>query len=285
MSKLERVPPGVDPRVPSVARVYDYLLGGKDHLAVDRAFADKLLAVAPETRQVARANRLFLVRAVRHLARRGVRQFLDLGTGIPTSPSVHEVAREIVPDCRVVYVDYDPVVRLHSEVLLASSPGVEAVQADLREPGAILGDPRVTRLIDFSQPVGVLMVGILHFILDSEDPAGIIADFRTWMAPGSHLILTHAMADSAPEAVAQLSTATAGTPAQSVFRTREEVLRLAEGFELIGPGLAPVHEWRIPDDDEYEPPIPLLEGVPAVRIDAAVGRVTSSPGSAEPTRH
>ncbi|WP_101784566.1 SAM-dependent methyltransferase [Nonomuraea indica] len=271
MSDLERVPPGVNPTVPSSARVYDYLLGGKDNLAVDRAVADRLLAVAPDTRLVARANRLFLTRAVRHLARQGIRQFLDLGTGIPTSPSVHEVAREVSPACRVVYVDYDAVVTMHARVLLGDAPGVESIQADLRRPDLVLDNPHVTGLIDFDQPVAVLMVGCLHFVTDEEDPGGIVAAFRKWMAPGSHLALSHVMTGSSPEAIAQLTAATAGSPAQPTFRTRERVLSLFDGFDLVGPGLVPVHEWTLGDADE--PSIPLLEGTPALLVEGGVGRL------------
>ncbi|MFG3436476.1 SAM-dependent methyltransferase [Nonomuraea sp. NPDC047897] len=276
MSELERMPPGVNPVVPSSARVYDYLLGGKDNLAVDRAVADRLLAVAPDARLVARANRMFLTRAVRHLARQGIRQFLDLGTGIPTSPSVHEVAREVSPACRVVYVDYDPVVTMHAQVLLTGAPGIESIRADLRQPDVILGDPHVTGLIDFDQPVAVLMVACLHFVTDDEDPGGIVAAFRKWLAPGSHLVVSHAMAESSPAAVAQLTRATAGSPARPTFRTHEQVLRLFDGFELIGPGLVPVHEWTIGEADE--PVIPLLEGTPALRVEGGVGRLPADAG-------
>ncbi|TDC98859.1 SAM-dependent methyltransferase [Nonomuraea deserti] len=272
MTELERVPPGVDPNVPSSARVYDYLLGGKDHLAIDRAVAEKLLAVAPDSRLVARANRRFQVEAVRHLAGQGIRQFIDLGTGIPTSPSIHEVAREVHPSCRVIYVDYDPVVRMHAQVLLADSPGVEGIQADLRRPEEILADPYVTGLIDFDQPVCVLMVGVLHFVMDEEDPAGIVAAFRKRMVPGSHLVLSHAMAESAPEAIAQLTMATAGSPAQGRFRSHDEVLTLFDGFDLIGPGLVPVQDWHIDADDAA---IPLLDGKPQLRIDGGAGRVSA----------
>ncbi|MGV9770430.1 SAM-dependent methyltransferase [Streptosporangium sp. NPDC003464] len=269
MTELERVPPGVDPNVPSSARVYDYLLGGKDNLAVDRAVAGRLLAVAPDTRLVARANRDFLVRAVRLMAERGVRQFIDLGTGIPTSPSVHEVAGKVGPPASVVYVDHDPVVHLHTEVLLALDENVASVQADIRRPGAVLGDPRVAALIDFAQPVGVLMVGVLHFVTEAEDPAGIVAAFRERMAAGSHLAFSHAMAESSPEAVAQLTAATAGSPAQPTFRSRERVLALLDGFELVEPGLVPVQDWR---GDDALPPL-LRPELPQLRVDGAVGRL------------
>ncbi|WP_327587450.1 SAM-dependent methyltransferase [Nonomuraea sp. NBC_00507] len=270
MTELERVPPGIDPSVPSSARVYDYLLGGKDNLAIDRAVAERVLAVAPDTRLVARANRVFQVEAVHHAAALGVRQFIDLGTGIPTSPSIHETVRKVSPACRVIYVDYDPVVRMHAEVMLADAPGIASIQADLRRPSDILDDPHVTGLIDFDQPVCVLMVGVLHFVMDAEDPAGIVAAFRERMAPGSFLIISHAMAESDPEAIAQLQMATAGTSAQGRFRAHEEVLRLFDGFELIGPGLVPVHEWHVePADDR----LPLLDDKPRLLIKGGVGRL------------
>ncbi|MFC5825165.1 SAM-dependent methyltransferase [Nonomuraea insulae] len=268
MTELERVPPGVDPGVPSSARVYDYLLGGKDNLSVDRAVAERLLAVAPDTRLVARANRTFQVEAVRHLAERGVRQFIDLGTGIPTSPSIHETVRAVNPACRIVYVDNDPVVRMHAQVLLADAPGVAGIQGDLRRPIELLADPHITGLIDFDQPVCVLMVGVLHYVMDEEDPDGIVATFRKRLAPGSHLVISHAMAESDPKATAQLQFATAGSPAQARFRTREEVLRLFDGFELIGPGLVPVQDWHL---DPHA--LPLLDGPPHLRVDGGVGRV------------
>jgi hypothetical protein len=248
--------------------VYDYLLGGKDNVAIDRAVADKLLAVAPDARLVARANRRFQIEAVRHLAELGIRQFIDLGTGIPTSPSIHETARAVSPACRVVYVDHDPVVRLHAQVLLADAPGIAGIQADLRRPAEVFADPHVTGLVDFDQPLCVLMVGVLHYVMDEEDPAGIVAAFRERMAPGSHLVLSHAMAESDPEAIAQLAMATIGSPAQAAFRSRPEVLRLFEGFELIGPGLVPVQDWRL---DGGEAGSSQLNGVPQLRVDGGVG--------------
>ncbi|MEV8638698.1 SAM-dependent methyltransferase [Streptosporangium sp. NPDC051023] len=269
VTELERVPPGVDPSVPSSARVYDYLLGGKDNLAVDRAFAERLLAVAPDARLAARANRDFLIRAVRFMARLGIRQFIELGTGIPTFPSVHETAHAIAPETTVVYVDYDPVVRLHAEVLLSSGKNVTSVQADVRRPRDIIEDPEVTRLIDFSEPVGLLMVGVLHFVTDEEDPAGIIAEFADRMAAGSHLAISHAMAESAPEARAQLRTAAADSPIHSVLRSHDEVLALFNRFELLDPGLVPVQNWR---NDDGLPLFPDNEPL-RIRIDGAVGRL------------
>src|SRR5512135_3427974 len=174
-------PPGNDPAQPAAARIYDYLLGGKDNYAVDRAAAERVLAVAPDQRQLARANRAFAIRAVGVLAEAGLRQFIDLGTGFPTSPSVHESARQADPSARVVYVDYDPLVHVHNTALLAQDDHVISVQADIREPEAILDHPDVTRLIDFGQPVGVLCVAVLHLIPDAENPWGIVARFRDRM--------------------------------------------------------------------------------------------------------
>ncbi|MEV7013211.1 SAM-dependent methyltransferase [Streptosporangium sp. NPDC051022] len=268
VTELERVPPGVDPSVPSSARVYDYLLGGKDNLAVDRAFAERLLTVAPDARPAARANRDFLIRAVRLLAKLGVRQFIELGTGMPTAPSVHQVAHEADPTAPVVYVDHDPVVSLHAEVLLAGDKHVASVLADIRRPGAVLDDPEVVRLIDFSQPVGLLMAGVLHFVTDDEDPAGIVAAFARRMAEGSHLVISHLMADSIPEVRTQLAVATTGTPVQSTFRTHDEVLALFDGFELLEPGLVPVRNWH---NDEL--PLFFDDGPARFRIDGAVGRL------------
>jgi hypothetical protein len=225
--------------------VYDYLLGGKDNYPVDRAVAEKLLAVAPDTRTVARANRAFLIRAVRHLvADVGIRQFIDLGTGIPTSPSVHEVARETDASALVVYADNDPLVKAHNDARLGADAGVVTLRADIRQPEVIFNDPQVLKLIDFSQPIAVLFVGVLHFVSDAEGPMGIIGGFRDRMAAGSHLVISHTSSESDPEAISRLSAATANSPARSTFRSRQEILRLFDGFELLPPGLVTVQQWR-----------------------------------------
>jgi hypothetical protein len=176
--------PGSDPAQPAAARIYDYLLGGKDNYAVDRAAADRVLAVAPDQRRLAQANRAFAIRAVRVLGAAGLRQFIDLGTGFPTSPSVHEAARQSDPSARAVYVDYDPIVHVHNTALLASDDRVVSVQADIRQPEVILDHPDVARLIDFREPVGVLCVAVLHLVPDAEDPAGI-ARAAAWCFPSS----------------------------------------------------------------------------------------------------
>ena len=236
--------PGFDPAVPSAARIYDYLLGGKDNYAVDRAAAEKVLAVVPDQRRLARANRAFAMRAVAVVAGAGVRQFIDLGTGIPTSPSVHEVAMRAVPSAHVVYVDHDPVVQAHNDALLGGNAQVATVQADIRQPDAILGHPDLLRMIDFAEPVGVLCVAVLHLISGDEEPAGIIARFLDRMAPGSYLVLSQFAADSDPEGMARLRAVADGTPVQTYFRPADEIRAFFGGLELLEPGLVSVDEWR-----------------------------------------
>jgi len=233
-----------DPAIPSAARIYDYLLGGKDNYEVDRAAAEKVLAVAPDQRRLARANRAFAMRAVAVVAGAGVRQFIDLGTGIPTSPSVHEVAARTDPSARVVYVDHDPVVQSHNSALLAGDPRVAAVQADIRQPDAILGHPDLVRLIDFAQPVGVLCVAVLHLIRDEEEPAGILAQFLERMAPGSYLVVSQFATESDPAGMAQLRAVADGTPVETYFRSTGEIRAFFGELELLEPGLVSVDEWR-----------------------------------------
>jgi len=184
-----RVPEGVDVTRPSIARIYDYLLFGKDNFAADRAAAEKLMQSRLDPRRLALANRAFLRRAVRFLAQQGISQFLDLGSGLPTSPSVHEVARDLTPGARVVYVDHDPIVVAHNDALLATRDGVITVRADLRDPEAVLSHPALTRCIDFGLPVAVLLLSVLHFIGPDEDAPGIVARFRERMAPSSYLVV------------------------------------------------------------------------------------------------
>jgi hypothetical protein len=252
---------GIDFSVPSPARLYDCFLGGKDNFPADRAAAAKVIAAFPQAREVALANRGFLVRAVRFLAGRGVRQFIDLGTGIPTSPNVHEVARQIVPGARVVYVDNDPVVTSHSRALRATGDGVIAIEGDIREPGKILASPDLTALIDFGQPVAVLMIAVLHFIRSQEDPAGSVAGFAAPLAPGSYLAISHATSDgAAPDVLAAITDAYSSATAPAVFRRAAEIRALFAGFELADPGLVDVSQWR---QDRLARPasIRLLAGV------------------------
>jgi S-adenosyl methyltransferase len=236
--------PGSDATRPAAARIYDYLLGGKDNYAVDRDAAERVLAVAPDQRRLARANRAFAIRAVGALASAGIRQFVDLGTGFPTSPSVHEAARQADPAARVVYVDYDPLVHVHNTALLAQDDQVVSVRADIRQPEAILAHPDVTGLIDFGQPVGVLCVAVLHLVPDAEDPAGIVARFRDQLSAGSYLVLSQFTSDSDTGAMAELRAVAAGTAVETYFRPRDQILRFFDGFELVPPGLTDVERWR-----------------------------------------
>ena len=254
------VPDGIDPSVPSSARVYDYLLGGKDNYEIDRMVAGRLLSLAPDTRSVARANRAFLARAVRFMAGEGIRQFVDLGTGIPTSPSAHGLAREIHPSTRVVYVDNDPLVKVYNDALLATDTQVATLEEDIRNPEAIMNNPDLRALIDFDEPVGVLFLTVLHFVSDAEDAHGIVARWRDRMAPGSLVAISNMAAESDAEAIEGLKATTANTPAQSTFRTRAELLRFFDGFDLVEPGMVPVQQWR-PDMDSAPTRMVVESGV------------------------
>jgi hypothetical protein len=225
--------------------MYDYALGGKDNFAADRAAVEKLFSFSPENRDVPRANRRFLGRAVRFVAERGIRQFLDLGTGLPSQGHVHEVVATIDPGAHVVYVDYDPVVVNHARALLVNSDSVTVVEADIRDPEAILADPGVTGLIDLSRPVAVLFVAVLHGIADRDDPAGIVRAFTGRMLPGSYLILSHLTSEGHPPSlVAQKEEIFARSNAPVSYRSRAEILRMFDGFNLVEPGLTAVTQWR-----------------------------------------
>ncbi|MFD3523955.1 SAM-dependent methyltransferase [Streptomyces sp. NPDC058653] len=244
----------IDTSRPHPARIYDYLLGGKDNYEVDQEAGDQLAVAAPEVRIGVRANRAFLQRAVRHVVGSGVRQILDVGTGLPTSPNVHETAQEVAPDVRIAYVDNDPIVNAHANALLDRSGGTSIVLADLRDPGAILDHPEVRRVIDFDEPVALLLVAILHFLTDDEQPEQVVATLRDALPAGSFLVLSHATGDFADRSDAQAvyNNATASLN----LRPRARVERFFDGFELIGPGLAQVPFWR-PD----APPPPGSETI------------------------
>ncbi|MFG1698599.1 SAM-dependent methyltransferase [Nonomuraea sp. NPDC049309] len=235
---------GFDPNTPSVARLYDYYLGGKDNFPADREAAERILKVAPELRAAARANRAFLGRAVRHLAEAGITQFLDIGTGLPTQGNVHEVAKKVVPDAKVVYVDRDPVVLVHARALLAGQGDTTVIEGDLREPAAILDHPEVRATIDFSKPVGLLLVAIMHFIKEEERPDEIMATLREALAPGSYLVMSHGTSDARAEAVSQGTQVYQSASAPLVLRDRERIRELFTGFTLVDPGLVWLPEWR-----------------------------------------
>ncbi|HET9657458.1 MAG TPA: SAM-dependent methyltransferase [Kineosporiaceae bacterium] len=242
--EIDWVPPAVDSTKPSVARMYDYYLGGKDNFAVDREAAESVARAVPATRLVAMANRQFLVNAVRAMSEAGVRQFIDLGTGIPTSPNVHEIARDYHPDARVVYVDYDPVVLVHNRALLSKHKGVVTIMQDLRQPSAVLSDPALQGLIDFSEPVGLLCIAVLHFVGLDLAPE-IMTQYRKVMMPGSYLAVSAASFEGLPlSTVRELESIYSGSNANLVFRTQSQIEQLFEGFELLDPGLTLVTRWR-----------------------------------------
>ncbi|MEU6417878.1 SAM-dependent methyltransferase [Streptomyces spiralis] len=250
------LPRDVDPGKASVARMYDAMLGGEHNFAIDREAVAAFTAIDPQVRTLARANRAFLGRAVRFLVDAGVRQFIDLGSGIPTQGNVHEVAQAGAPGARVVYVDNDPVAVAHSEALLADNADATIVSADIRRPADVLSSPGVRKLIDFEQPVAVLMITILHFITREEAPAGIVTAFRDALPEGSWLALTHATDEDRPDtaaAVGQLYRDRATSPVTA--RSHDEIASLFDGFDLVEPGLVHVPLWR-PDRQEDVPENP-----------------------------
>jgi hypothetical protein len=252
MTESDPAPHGVDASLPNMARMYDYALGGKDNYAVDREAVERLRAFAPENKDIPLANRRFLGRAVRFVVEQGIRQFVDLGAGLPSQGNVHEVARQVRSEARVVYVDYDPVVLAHARALLAAAESATTVvRADIREPAAIFKDPEVDRLIDFAEPVGVLFVSILHGIRDRDDPVGIVRAFADRMAPGSYLILSHLTSEGhPPEQVRKKQEIFARSATPFAYRSRAEIMRFFDGFELVEPGLTPVTSWRSDDLDK-----------------------------------
>ena len=237
------VPAGVDVDLPSAARVYDYLLGGGHNFAGDRALAEKLLRLLP-ARDMARLNRAFLRRAVLFMANQGIRQFLDLGSGIPTVGNVHEVAQAAHPESRVLYVDYEPVAVAHSELILEGNENASVIQADMRHPDAILNSTETKRLIDFTEPLGLLMVGVVQFIPDGDDPWGLAGRYRDALAQGSHFALSAFTWDNAPDGMAGAVEVFRNSQDPIYPRTREEIVEMFQGFELVEPGVVFTPEWR-----------------------------------------
>jgi hypothetical protein len=234
---------------PSPARVYDYLLGGKDHYRGDREAAARAMAVFPRLQTVALTNRTFLVRTVRYVATQGVTQFLDIGTGLPTSPTVHEVASSVHPDIRVVGVDNDRVVTRYYQAH-SHAPRCQYCEGDLRRPADILAIPELRQVLDFGRPVTVLLVAVLHLISDAEDPAAIVASFRAALAPGSAIVMSHlTRTGSDPDVISRIEEIFKGTPGEAWFRTEEEIGSWTEGLEAAPPGLVSVQQWR-PDRRE-----------------------------------
>jgi hypothetical protein len=264
------VPEGVDVTVPNAARAYDYALGGYHNFAVDREFVARAEAAMPGASLVAHANRAYLGRAVRWLVDAGVRQFLDIGSGIPTLGNVHEVAQEIAPATRVVYVDIDPVAVAHGQAILHDNPRATSIEGDLRRPADILYHPEVLDLLDFAQPVAVLLMAVLHFISDEDDPAGIVTQLHDGLVAGSYIAMSHATqaAERGPEVEAVIRLYDR-TPTPGHLRTPTQVADLLKGLAIVQPGVVPVTDWRPdPADADDEP----QEDEPQGTVLAAVAR-------------
>jgi S-adenosyl methyltransferase len=266
-----------------MSRVYDYLLGGSHNFAADRALANDLTAAMPQLPVVLHANRAFLHRAVRFLLDCGIRQFLDLGSGLPTAGAVHEVTHRVDPGARVVYVDVDPIAVAYAHDHLADDGRVAAVCADLREPEQVLSHPDTRRLVDLSQPVGLLTVAVLHFVPDADDPAGLVAAYRDAVAPGSHWVLSHATADGAtPPGLPSAAALTGRTSTPLTTRTYAQIIALMDGFEPVPPGLVRIPDWRPePGDQAAEAVGDAFPGYAAVARrpgpPAEIGRPRRSP--------
>ncbi|GAB2804154.1 SAM-dependent methyltransferase [Actinoallomurus bryophytorum] len=258
MTEQAWLPQGVDAHRPTDARVHDYALGGKDNYAVDRAYAHKLLALAPELSRPPVENAKFTRRVIRHLRDIGVRQYLELGCGLPRRGNVHEVAG---PDSTVVYVDYDPVAVSHYRAVLCGNDSAGAIHADATKPGQILSNPVVQQLIDFGRPVAVLMTYMLHLIADDKDPARILRELSAPLAAGSHLVLTHVTGEEVSAAEVEALYAVCAELREPVtLRGRAAFTALFDGFDLLAPGIVPAPDWR-PDRPYRAPTGWVLAGV------------------------
>ncbi|MBB6414509.1 SAM-dependent methyltransferase [Streptomyces sp. AK010] len=256
MERPAWAPRSIDISVPSVSRMYDYYLGGSHNFEVDREAARRAMEFMPGLPKIMQANRAFMRRAVRYAAGQGISQFLDIGSGIPTFGNVHEVAQAARPGARVMYVDHDPVAVAHSQAVLEGNDDAGVVAADLRKPQEILRSPEVERLIDLNQPVALLLVAILHFVEDEDDPYGAVAELCEALAPGSLLVLTHASYEGIP-----LPPERAGGAVDVyedirnplIMRSREEIARFFEGYDMVEPGLVAMPHWRpdtAPEDED-----------------------------------
>lgn len=236
------VPSQIDWNQPSVARIYDYALGGAHNFEADRRAQDAALEVFPYLNDAAKANRAFLHRALRFCLDQGIRQFLDLGSGIPTVGNVHEVVQEVDPESRVVYVDHDPVAVTHARSMLTANPRVVILGEDIRAPHKILEHPDTRRLIDFQQPTALLMVGMLHYVNDAASPRRLLREYRAGMAPGSYLIASHLTSDLPEMRAAAPFFDDSRNP--MTLRSKSEIEDLLADFDLIGPGVVYTVEWR-----------------------------------------
>ncbi|MDG4861423.1 SAM-dependent methyltransferase [Streptomyces sp. T-3] len=257
MERPAWAPRGIDISVPSVSRIYDYYLGGSHNFESDRAAARKAMEFMPGLPKIMQANRAFMRRAVRYAVDQGVTQFLDIGSGIPTFGNVHEVAQAALPGARVVYVDHDPVAVAHSEAVLEGQSDAVVVAGDLRKPREILAAREVGELLDLDRPVALLLVAVLHFLTDADDPYQAVTELRDALAPGSLLILTHASFDGIPLPTEQAK-GTVGVYEDIrnplVMRSRDEVARFFEGYEMVEPGLVSMPNWRPETPTDQEDP-------------------------------
>ncbi|MFG2334835.1 SAM-dependent methyltransferase [Streptomyces sp. NPDC048604] len=257
MERPAWAPPGIDISVPSVSRMYDFYLGGSHNFEVDREAARKAMEFLPGLPKIMQANRAFMRRAVRYAIGEGVTQFLDIGSGIPTFGNVHEVARQASPEARVVYVDHDPVAVAHSRAVLEGDERTAVVAADLRKPRDILNSPEVAGLLDLDRPVALLLVAVLHFLEDQDDPYGAVAELTAALAPGSLLVVTHASYEGIPVSEEQAS-GTVGVYRETrnplVMRSHEEIAAFFAGWELVEPGLVSMPRWRSEGPLDQEDP-------------------------------
>jgi SAM-dependent methyltransferase len=238
------VPTSVDLEKASAARMYDYVLGGNHNFAVDRSLADELLKVQPEVKRFVIQNRAFMRRAVLFLVEQGIRQFLDLGSGIPTVGNVHEIAQTVDPTARVVYVDNEHVAVAHSQLMLENNPGAAMVHADITKPNLVLGDETTRRVLDFDQPIGLLGITIGHYILPEHDPEAVFATYRDALAPGSYLALTHLTDDFADDTSEEIIEKLKKSQNTVMARNKAEIQAFFGDFELVEPGLVATSQWR-----------------------------------------
>jgi hypothetical protein len=237
-------PPGVDVDVPSSARIYDYLLGGGHNFAADRAIAERFIRALPGSKDIARLNRAFLRRAVLFMLDNGIRQFLDIGSGIPTVGNVHEIAQARDPEARVLYVDNEAVAVTHSQLILEGNGNAVALDGELRRPEAILGHEAIKGLLDLSQPIGLLMVGVFHFVPRADQPVELLTRYRDALASGSYLALSHFTADSRPEQMSAMVEVMKKSKDPIHPRSRAEFTELFGGFDLVEPGIVSTATWR-----------------------------------------
>ncbi|HYU84573.1 MAG TPA: SAM-dependent methyltransferase [Kribbellaceae bacterium] len=247
----EWAPPGIDTTIPHSARMYDWWLGGKDNFASDRQLGEMFVQAIPTIRTMAQENRAFMHRSTRYLVNQGIDQFLDIGTGIPTKPNLHETAQELNPEARVVYVDNDPIVLVHARALMVSDERgrTEYIHADLMEPDKILADGALLNTLDLSRPVGLMLIAVLMLLADEDDPWGKAKTLMDALPSGSYVAITHPGQDFDPEAMANIVAAAQQGQMTVVPRVRDDVAKFFADWELVDPGVTPVMAWR-PEDGE-----------------------------------